>query len=190
MKNLKTDTHYYFLTNFLSNFQHIPKGIVYNGLTFYTTEHLFMYRKAEHFKDTESMDLIYNAKTAQESKDYGRAVKGYNDNSWFKVREQVMYEANYLKYTTDEDLKKKLLDTGDLILVESNLKDKHWSCGLSVDDPLIYDENNWTGQNLLGKILMKIREEIKSDLIKQAHDLIDELELTIIYMFVSANIIK
>jgi ribA/ribD-fused uncharacterized protein len=190
MNNLKTDTHYYFLTNFLSNFHDIPKGIIYNGLTFYTTEHMFMYRKAEFFKDTESMRLIHEAEDPYTAKRLGRNVKNYSDTEWSKVSYQIMYEVNYLKFTTDKDLTKKLSDTDGLFLVEASPVDCIWGVGLSADDPLILDSNQWNGLNFLGSVLMEVREVIKYRLINQAHNLIDELEMNIIYMFVSANSIK
>lgn len=55
----------------------------------------------------------------------------------------------------------ELLETGDQILVECNPKDSIWGIGLSVDNPDALDESKWKGQNLLGKILMQIREELR-----------------------------
>lgn len=47
---------------------------------------------------------------------------------------------------------------------EANPKDSIWSCGLAANDPDIFDQSKWKGQNLLGKILMQIREELRNDL--------------------------
>lgn len=41
-RNLETDTHIYFLTNWMSNFQNIPDKIKYKGNSFNNTEQLFM----------------------------------------------------------------------------------------------------------------------------------------------------
>ena len=43
----------------------------------------------------------------------------------------------------------------------NTLIDQIWSCGLAENDPLILDPKNWTGQNLLGKVLMEVRDLIK-----------------------------
>ena len=47
---------------------------------------------------------------------------------------------------------------------EVNFKDSVWSCGLAANDPDIFDETKWKGQNLLGKVLMQIRKELRNDL--------------------------
>jgi ribA/ribD-fused uncharacterized protein len=54
-----------------------------------------------------------------------------------------------------------LLDTGDKILVEGNAKDNIWAVGLDWNDDRILDPSNWNGQNLLGKVLMELRTELK-----------------------------
>ncbi len=53
------------------------------------------------------------------------------------------------KFTQHEDLKKKLLDTGDYKLVEHTKNDNIWG-----------DGGDGTGKNLLGKCLMEVREYI------------------------------
>ena len=63
-----------------------------------------------------------------------------------------MYEGLVLKYTQNKELKKKLLDTKDSKLVEHTKKDKYWA-----------DGGNGTGQNKLGILLMRVREEIKKE---------------------------
>jgi len=59
-------------------------------------------------------------------------------------------------------LKEKLLATDDKILVEVNPRDNIWGIGMDEDNPDIYDETKWRGLNLLGKVLMEVRDELKS----------------------------
>ena len=42
-----------------------------------------------------------------------------------------------------------------------NGKDTIWGIGLYANDPCVLDEKQWRGQNLLGKVLMRVREELK-----------------------------
>lgn len=161
-RNLETDTHIFFLTNWMSNFQDIPNKIEYNGYLFNNTEQLFMYLKAEFFKDKESMDLILKTPIPQEVKLLGRGVKNFINDKWDKVRYDMMLLANRLKYSHAE-FKEKLLKTGNKELIEANEADKIWGCGLYADNPLILNNLNWTGQNLLGKVLMQIREELSNE---------------------------
>ena len=57
------------------------------------------------------------------------------------------------------DLMDLLLDTKDAILAEASPQDKIWGIGLEENDPNSKDPESWRGQNLLGKILMQLREE-------------------------------
>ena len=156
-----TDTHLFFLRGIFSNFQ--TCNIVYKGLSFKTTEHAFMWEKARHFGDVQSCIEVLNAATPADAKSIGRKVKGFNADVWTKVSEGYMFEVNLAKYTQNPNLKKHLLDTGTLTIVEANGKpDLIWSCGLYSNDPRIEDSSKWPGKNLLGKVLMEIREKLRS----------------------------
>ena len=71
-----------------------------------------------------------------------------------------MYDANLYKYLQNEYLKKLLFQTENKILVEASPYDKIWGVGLGPTDKKIIDKNKWKGLNKLGKILMKVRENI------------------------------
>lgn len=55
-----------------------------------------------------------------------------------------------------------LIATGDEIIAECSVSDKVWGIGLSMSDPLRYDITKWPGQNLLGKILMAVRDQLNT----------------------------
>ena len=48
----------------------------------------------------------------------------------------------------------------DKDFVEGSPIDKIWGVGIAWDSPLIEDEGNWLGENLLGKILNSVREAL------------------------------
>jgi N-glycosidase YbiA len=52
---------------------------------------------------------------------------------------------------THEDIQKILLDTGDEELIEATTNDYYWGCG-----------TNGTGKNMLGRILMEVRAEVRA----------------------------
>ena len=159
-KNLTTDTHVYFWTNWLSNFKVCKVTDPLIGVSFNTTEQAYMWYKAYFFGDEDTMKKLELNITPREAKNLGREVANYRDDLWDCVRYGYMVYVNYLKYTQNEDLKKKLLDTGEKVLVEASPHDKIWGVGFSADNPLILDDKNWTGQNLLGKALMDVRRKI------------------------------
>lgn len=163
-KNLTTDTHVYFWTNWLSNFKVCKIVDPVTKIEFASTEAAYMWCKARFFNDTETCDLLASgvsvSMTPREAKNLGRVVKNYHDDLWDCVRYGYMVYVNYLKYTQNDDLKAKLLATGDRVLVEASPNDLIWGVGLFANDPLILDDKNWKGRNLLGNALMEVRNKI------------------------------
>lgn len=154
-----TDKYVTFWGGPFSNFY--PCKIVHHGHEFKSSEQLFMYCKALFFGDDETVKEILKAKTPKEAKSLGRQVKGFNDEAWTEVREMMMYTAVYQKFKQNEGLKKYLINpvTEARQFVEASKFDRIWGIGLGFgeDDDLICDEKNWLGQNLLGKVLDKVR---------------------------------
>ena len=143
----------------MSNFY--PSEIHFNGKIFKTSEHLFMWKKAMYFKDYICADRILDTKTPTVAKNLGRLVKKYHEEQWVNYRGIAMTSAVYHKFSQNEDLKELLLNTGDYFLVEATKNDKVWGIGLDVDDPLLYDDDNWKGLNLLGSCLMTVRTMLR-----------------------------
>ena len=74
-----TDMHIYFWGSFLSNW--IPNNlkIEYDNKIFTNSEQLFMYFKAETFKDKETAkEILEYGKDPKIAKNLGRKVKNYN----------------------------------------------------------------------------------------------------------------
>ena len=80
------------------------------------------------------------------------------------MRQLIIYKGLIEKFKQNDDLKQKLLDTGDVILAECAVQDKIWGIGISMTDPNKNDLTKWKGQNLLGFSLMIVREELQSSL--------------------------
>lgn len=99
---------------------------------------------------SEEYDSIWQAKTNNESRLLGQKVTMRPD--WDQVKAQVMYECCLAKFLQHPELRKQLMETGDQELIEDSPVDYYWGCG-----------KDGTGQNMLGKTLMKIREELKGE---------------------------
>jgi len=158
---IRTNTYIFFLKEWLSNFRGC--NIISNGKSFNNTEQMFMYYKAVFFKDFEIAEKILKTPLPYKAKALGRKVKNYVDEDWSKVRYDVMVKANLCKYQQNEDLRIKLLETGDKILVEANPRDNIWGIGMAETNRNIYDESQWRGMNLLGKALMHVRKTIMEE---------------------------
>ena len=65
-----------------------------------------------------------------------------------------MYKALIAKFTQHEDLKEQLIATGNSFLVEHTKRDKYWGDGGD-------GGNDTKGRNMLGKLLVRVRTELK-----------------------------
>ena len=153
-----TKDYLFFWDGILSNWAKVPGGIKYNGKTFTTSEHLFMWLKAYCFGDIESMSKIEKAKTPKEAKQLGRKVTGFEEKVWNKARESCMLIALREKANSWPEFKNLLINTPQTF-VEASPFDRIWGIGLSEISPGVEDPKNWAGENLLGKCLCKVRDE-------------------------------
>jgi ribA/ribD-fused uncharacterized protein len=150
---------HFFLKGPLSQWS--PSPFVYEGITYPTAEHYMMACKARHFNDLNTLSYILKATTPSEAKDYGRVVRPYDDASWAEVRAFHVYNGNIAKFYSNKKHAELLLSTGDKILVEANPRDNIWGIGLSETDEDRLDPKKWKGENLLGFILMRVRDALR-----------------------------
>lgn len=146
---------------YLSNWY--PSDFTVNGINFSSMEQYMMYQKALRFGDTKIADKILATDDVAKIKKLGRKVQGYDDSVWNGVRQIIVYEGLTAKFSQNEDLKAKLLETKDVILAECAVRDKIWGIGLSMTDEKRFDKDKWKGQNLLGYALMLVREHLSKN---------------------------
>lgn len=130
---------------YFSNFH--PSPITLKDKVWPTTEHYF---QAMKYEGNPREELIRNAETPSKAATMGRNKSVPLRMDWEGIKYGVMREAVLAKFTQHDDLKRLLLETGDLILVEHTTNDRVWG-----------DGGDGSGLNLLGKVLMEIREEIR-----------------------------
>jgi ribA/ribD-fused uncharacterized protein len=123
-------------------------------------EQYMMYRKAVCFHDEKIALEILKTDDTAEIKALGRQVSGYDDHVWNGLRQVAVYEGLMAKFSQNEDLKEMLLATGDAILAEAAVRDRIWGIGLSMNDPDRFVRAKWKGQNLLGYVLMMVRDKL------------------------------
>ena len=133
---------------FLSNFYERP--VEFEGKTYGSNEAAFQAQKAPSYKNR------FIVLPPNEAKALGRALPLRKD--WEKVKDDIMYRICLAKFTQNPDLAKRLLDTGDEILEEGNTwHDTYWGVDLKTGE----------GKNVLGSILMRVRNELR---IKSNHE--------------------
>jgi len=161
-----SDKYIYFWGEFPSNWY--PARFVVEDedgkeLEFFNTEQYFMYQKAKVFGDEDiAMRILLEGKDPRQAKSLGRKVRNYDDKVWSKVRYQIMVYANMHKYLQNKDLRDMILNKefDGKHFCEASCYDTIWGVGMTEDNPLILDEKNWKGQNLLGKALDEVRNTL------------------------------
>jgi ribA/ribD-fused uncharacterized protein len=146
---------------YLSNWYPSPLKLSYPNLnpkeyTFQNVEQAMMASKAALFGDYDSFRKILNQSDPKSVKALGRKVNNFNSAIWDKYKKQIVKTAIRAKFTQNPELLKQLLSTGDLYLAEASPYDRVWGTGTRSAD-----RSKWTGQNLLGIILVEVREEFK-----------------------------
>lgn len=144
-------------TGFLSQW-HISR-FTEHGLDFNCAEQYMMYQKAILFQDKKTAQKILRAMEPKAQKRLGRKVQGFDDGVWQEKRIDIVKQGNRLKFQQNPSLLKKLCQTtGEL--VEASPYDAIWGIGMKASDPKLIDRSQW-GLNLLGKILVELREDFK-----------------------------
>jgi ribA/ribD-fused uncharacterized protein len=137
-----------------------PAEFTVDGLLFPTAEHFMMHRKALLFGDEETAARILRARHPNEAKTLGREVRGYQDDVWVANRFDAVVAGNLAKFGQHALLGRYLLGTGDQVLVEASPLDRVWGIGLTADDERAASPTTWAGANLLGFVLMAVREQL------------------------------
>jgi len=155
--------------SFLSNFY--KRAIPYKNKWFPTSEHAYQSEKTENIfyiiqltvqEEINKFYTILNNELTPGQAKRMYSIKNLNKlgilkKFWFDTNLKVMENINYIKFTYFLDLKEKLLQTDDSILIEGN----YW--GDKFYGMIKNEKGKWEGENHLGKILMKIREKIRKE---------------------------
>ncbi len=131
-----------------SNFY--PCEFMFHNKKFNCSEQAFMWMKAFIFEDEDTAEEILKETSPYKIKKLGRKVKNFDEDKWDEIRYDIMYQVNMAKYYYNEDLRNILLCTGDSYLFEDSPYDYIWGVG-----------KTGNGRNLLGKVLMEIRDYYK-----------------------------
>ncbi len=132
-----------------------------NDVQYSCSEQFFTKFKQELF-DCFNLTLanqIMSARKPAIIKQLGRQVRNFDEKAWNLNRDNVMYTALINKFKQNPDLKRQLLATGNAILVEASPRDRLWGIGFSANDALA-NKAKW-GQNKLGNLLMRVRNELQ-----------------------------
>ncbi len=120
------------------------------GRLFPTAEHAFQWKKFESSCPLVA-EKIYAAKSPWAVKQVSSQSKGRRSD-WGTIKLSVMEDILRAKVIQHVDVGDMLLGTVGKTIIENSPVDSYWGCG-----------PNGTGENRLGKILMKIRDDEVKD---------------------------
>jgi len=112
-----------------------------------TSEHYF---QAQKFESIEIQETVRNAKTPMEAARIGRNNKYPLRKDWENEKDTVMRTAIAQKFAAHSKLSELLISTGTQEIIEDTTNDYYWGCG-----------KDGTGKNVLGKLLMELREDLQ-----------------------------
>jgi ribA/ribD-fused uncharacterized protein len=148
MSASRTVIHFYSTRDEYGCFSNFSRHRIFlKGKTWPTSEHYF---QAQKFAGTEREEEIRRAATARVAANLGRSRRHPLRRDWESVKDAVMREAVLAKFSQHDDLRQVLLDTADALLVEHTTNDSYWG-----------DGGDGSGRNVLGQILMSVREELR-----------------------------
>jgi len=123
------------------------KPIVFEDREFPTGEHAYQFAK---FRDKDTREWALNAPKPHLLSILCHGLFSWDIvPNWGEIKVDRMYNVLRAKFS-DNILRQKLLDTGNSILIENSKTDSFWGIG-----------KKGKGKNMLGKLLMKVREEIR-----------------------------
>ena len=125
--------------------------VKYDGYLYSTVEEAY---QSLGFKDTapEIYNQIIHCNSAHEAQKIAYANRNKRRKDWDVYKLELMENLLRCKIEQNSYVKKKLLETKDYVIVEDSPKDNFWGWG-----------ENRDGNNELGKLWMKLRNEIMNN---------------------------
>lgn len=134
---------------YLANYSN--HGFKKNGVFYKTAEH---YYQSEKFDDEKIKNKILNAPTPKIASNIGRDRSNIRKDNFKNVKLEVMYEGILEKFRQNREIAYKLIETRNQEIVEATIDEYYWGIGKTKE-----------GQNHIGKILVKVREQIKKEIL-------------------------
>ena len=145
--------------------------IEFNSTMYNSAKQAIAAELAKSFNDQENLQKIMLADTSEEVSYELDDVPGdetQNQAKWNENIKRLLYDVNIAKFNQYPELVTRLLETKTAVLGAYIPNDNLIGIGLSLDNIQSKNPINWTGQNLLGKALMDIREKFRPAIIEQS----------------------
>lgn len=146
---LDDDQHVFFYEQdhyYLSNFSSFK--VYWRGIIFATSEHAYHWTR--FLDESPHRTIILESASAHEAYRFAQEHKAEQVAGWDDRKVDVMRDILRSKVRQHDYVRRKLLSTGDRELIENSWRDPYWGWGPNRD-----------GKNILGRLWMEVRAEIR-----------------------------
>ncbi len=134
---------------YLANYSN--HGFTKNGVFYKTVEH---YYQSEKFDEPEIKKRIISAETPKEASNIGRDRSLRRKDNFKEMKNKVMFDGILEKFRQNRDIAYKLIETRNRMIAEATVDEYYWGIG-----------KDKSGKNVIGGILVKVRERIKREIL-------------------------
>jgi ribA/ribD-fused uncharacterized protein len=148
----------------LSNF--FPTTLRLQGEIFHSSE--YQYQKCCVYGDLEMRKAVLRSRSAREAKQLGQKARPANSaayEEWLETKGEAMFQATLAKFSQSSQPRQFILSTGEKRLLECTRASPFWSTGVALFSEAALDEKDWAGQSELGRVLARVRETLRGELV-------------------------
>ena len=147
---------------------HMDTPIYIDGRTYTCNEQFYTHSMAMFFDDIDAAERSLSIKDPYQLINLQKEIANVDRYMWEPEAKRVLHLANMAKYTQNLRAREALLNTADDIIGEASFS-KTWGVGLSIKDARSVHTKDWIGRNVMGRILMDIRDTLSSKPNDQSH---------------------
>jgi ribA/ribD-fused uncharacterized protein len=150
---------YGFLNHLFVSFFNDPD---FPNITFNSIEQYMAYNKILLFKfdNKQLLQDVLNEKNPKQISSYFKTYFQTNNipkisDDWEKIKYDIVFKANMLKFSQNQQLKDKLLIASRKHIYAAFKSNNYWGIGFSPEEAFFGNKRKF-GENVLGKILMQV----------------------------------
>jgi hypothetical protein len=141
-----------------------PVAISIKNKTYPSARHAIFSEMATEFNDMERASAIEKAESSADihyTLDDVAGGRDINQMKWNTTLSSLIDMVNLAKFRQYPELAQRLVELPNSVMIGAyEPNDIQIGIGLSIDNAKAMDKLSWTGENLLGKALMKIRADL------------------------------
>ena len=142
--------------------------IKYKDISFKSAEHMYQYYKCTQLSQNNLADEVKEAITSMIAKNLASTIT--NTSKWTNHSIPVMRVVLQAKAGSCPEFKSVLVNSGNSLFVQAT-DDKFWGCGiLSTTNVASTLPSYYKGKNMLGELMMELREKLIKELTKQSNE--------------------